>query len=77
MYANDMERVRLSFELCGIHYQGFLRPYWHTPGYVFSVILNTQWVGNLTHTNAGWQMEPAALPALVDYLGDYVTLWFE
>jgi len=77
MYANDMERVRLSFELEGIPYRGFIRPYWHPPGYVFSVVLNTQWMGNLTYTAGGWWLEPANIQALSDYLGDYITLWFE
>ncbi len=40
MYANYMERVLLSFELDGIHYKGFIQPYWHQPNFVFSVILN-------------------------------------
>jgi len=77
MYANDMERVRVCFELNGVRYQGFIRPCWLSPDYIFSVVLNTQWLGNLTSTSTGWQMVPAALPALVDYLGDYVILWFE
>jgi hypothetical protein len=77
MYAYDMERVRLSFELDGQYYHGFLRPYWNPPGYVFSVVLNTQWMGNLTHTSAGWRMEPVAPQVMIDYLSNYVMKVFE
>ena len=77
MYAPDMERVRLCFELVGTHYQGFIRPYWHPPGYVFSVTLNTKWMGNLFYTEHGWKMDRMHPSELVDYLGNYIILWFE
>ena len=71
-----MNKVPIKFEHNGIAYSGNLSPVHGAGQHIWQLIANGYFLGNLRYHN-GWVFDSVKMPDLADYLGDYVTAWYQ
>lgn len=77
-FGKSMERIPITFNHKGKQYSGFLCPVagvghpcvWH-------LMINNRYYGNLRSTDRGWIFDSEKMPEIGDFLGDYITAWYQ
>jgi hypothetical protein len=72
-----VDKIQISFDHNGIHYEGWLKPVsglW--PPVVYQVVLNGVFVGTLTLSEE-WELDSEKDQKLAPLLGNYIELWYQ
>ena len=72
------KEIPITFEHKGKTYTGELSPVagmghpsvWH-------LLIDKRYIGCLMHTKRGWVFHSEIMPEIAEFLGEYVTAWYE
>jgi len=71
-----MEEIPITFEHNGSKYSGLLSAVHGAGQHVWHMYVNRYFYGRLRYCN-GWVFDSIKMPEMADYLGDYVTAWYQ
>lgn len=73
-----MARIPVTFEHKGKQFKGELVPvHGMAQPCVWHLLIDNRYYGTLMHTQKGWIIHSEWMPELADFLGDYVTAWYQ
>ena len=71
-----MEGITITFEHKGIKYCGLLSPVYGAGKHVWHLMVNGYFFGSLRYCN-GWVFDSIKMPEIGDFLGEYITAWYQ